>query len=105
MQGALPLDPTKGRRAFGILGDGSRGNAPCPSSGLVIHGERDESVPLVSVDKLVQKLRHQREIVIDYRIVPGADHAFRNHMDELRGHVDDYLDTALRQDSMRAAGG
>ena len=78
--------------------------APCPSSGLVIHGERDRSVPLASVDKLVQKLRHQRDIVIDYRTIPGADHAFRNHMDELRGHVDDYLDTALRQDSMRAAG-
>ncbi len=78
--------------------------APCPSSGLVIHGERDESVPLASVDKLVQKLRHQRDIVIDYRTIPGADHAFRDHMDELRGHVDDYLDTALRQDSMRAAG-
>jgi alpha/beta superfamily hydrolase len=79
--------------------------APCPSSGLVIHGERDESVPLASVEKLVQKLRHQRDIVIDYRTIPGAGHAFRDKVDELRAQVDNYLDAALREDSMRASGG
>ena len=76
--------------------------APCPSSGLVLHGDRDQSVPLASVDKLVQKLRSQRDIVIDYRVIPGADHSFRNHMDDIARHVDEYLDTALREDPAHA---
>ncbi|MFQ5468493.1 MAG: alpha/beta hydrolase [Kiloniellaceae bacterium] len=77
--------------------------APCPASGLVVHGQSDESVPLASVDKLVQKLRHQRDIVIDYRIVPGAGHSFRDHVEELTAHVDDHLTKALRQNEAEAA--
>jgi alpha/beta superfamily hydrolase len=41
--------------------------APCPSSGLMVHGDKDESVPQTSVEKLVHKLHHQRQIRIDYR--------------------------------------
>ncbi len=78
--------------------------APCPSSGLVIQGDRDENVPPSSVEKLVQKMRQQRHIEIDHRIIPGADHAFRNHLEEMTGHVDDYLETALRQEAAQAAG-
>jgi alpha/beta superfamily hydrolase len=77
--------------------------APCPSSGLVLHGDNDDGVPVSSVDKLVQKLRHQRDIVIDYRIVPGADHSFRDHIDDLNANVDDYLTQASREDQAQAA--
>ncbi len=77
--------------------------APCPSSGLVLHGDNDDSAPVSSVDKLVQKLRHQRDIVIDYRIVPGANHSFRDHIDDLNAHVGDYLTQALREVETQAA--
>ena len=50
--------------------------APCPSSGLILHGDQDISVPPESVQKLVQKLSHQRDIKIDFRKIPGADHFF-----------------------------
>ena len=65
--------------------------APCPSSGLVVQGNRDEIVPEAAVAKLVEKLSQQRGIAIDYRVVPGANHFFSEQMDELTGHVNDYL--------------
>ncbi len=69
--------------------------APCPASGLIVHGSEDQAVPQTSVDKLAQKLSNQKNISIDYRVIAGADHMFRNHMDELARNVDEYLDKAL----------
>jgi uncharacterized protein len=69
--------------------------APCPSSGLIVHGNKDELVPEQSVHKLVNKLSHQRDIRIDYRLVDGATHLFSNHVEQLDKHVDNYLDNAL----------
>ena len=68
--------------------------APCPSSGLVVQGDRDEIVPEPSVRKLVDKLSQQRGIKIDYRVISGANHFFSDKMDELNSHVDDYLQKA-----------
>jgi alpha/beta superfamily hydrolase len=65
--------------------------APCPSSGLIIQGDQDQLVPLDATQKLVTKLSHQRDIRIDYRIVPGADHFFQGKMDELGQHVEGYV--------------
>ena len=69
--------------------------APCPSSGLIIHGGQDELVPEPSVQKLVNKLSHQRDIRIDYRVVTTANHYFVNCIDDLARHVEDYLDHKL----------
>jgi alpha/beta superfamily hydrolase len=51
--------------------------APCPSSGLILQGDQDNLVPAESVQKLVHKLSHQRDIKIDYRKISGADHFFQ----------------------------
>jgi alpha/beta superfamily hydrolase len=69
--------------------------APCPSSGLVVQGDRDDVVPHESVAKLVQKLSNQRDIKLDYRILKGATHFFNEHLDQLRAVVDEYLDRVL----------
>src|SRR5579872_3997289 len=55
--------------------------APCPASGLIVQGDQDQLVPLESVQKLITKLMHQRDIKIEYRIIPGADHFFQNHLE------------------------
>jgi len=65
--------------------------APCPSSGLILQGDHDTIVSLEAAQKLVNKLSHQRDIKIDYRIVKGADHFFQSHMDEVTAHVDSYI--------------
>jgi uncharacterized protein len=77
--------------------------APCPSSGMVIHGEADEIVPEPFVQKLVTKLTHQRGIHIDYRVIPGASHFFGDHLHELLDHVEDHLDLVLHQRPVQMA--
>ncbi|HSK39002.1 MAG TPA: prolyl oligopeptidase family serine peptidase, partial [Arenibaculum sp.] len=69
--------------------------APCPASGMIVHGNKDEHVPETAVAKLVTKLSSQRDIRIDFRIVDGANHFFSNHVDQLDRHIDDYLDKVL----------
>ncbi len=69
--------------------------APCPSSGLVIHGAKDDIVPEASVAKLIEKLTNQRDIQIDYRLVPSANHFFHDQQDDLSHWVNDYLARAM----------
>jgi hypothetical protein len=65
--------------------------APCPASGLIVQGDQDQIVPLDAMQKLIGKLKHQRDIAIDYRVVSGADHFFQNHLPELGQIVEDYV--------------
>ncbi len=69
--------------------------APCPASGLMVHGDSDDIIPEESVAKLADKLGKQKNITIDYNVVKGCDHFFRQHMDTLEKHVEKYLDTNL----------
>jgi uncharacterized protein len=70
--------------------------APCPSSGLILQGDQDTVVPIDSVQKLVTKLSHQRDIKIDFRKIPGADHYFADSLDTITSHVDGYIRDHLR---------
>lgn len=69
--------------------------APCPASGMIVHGKADMHVPEQAVEKLVKKLSSQRDIRIDFRTIEGANHFFANKHDELARHVDDYLDRVM----------
>jgi alpha/beta superfamily hydrolase len=65
--------------------------APCPASGLIIRGDKDEVAAAEGVDKLVNKLKSQRGIAIDYRTIKGADHFFTDHLERLGREVTQYL--------------
>jgi alpha/beta superfamily hydrolase len=69
--------------------------APCPASGLILHGERDDVVPAEAAERLAKKLAHQKSVKIEYKAIAGADHFFASHMKELAAAIDDYLDRAL----------
>jgi alpha/beta superfamily hydrolase len=73
--------------------------APCPSSGLMINGDKDRVVPSVSVGELASKLKTQRGIRIDHEIVPGANHFFENKTEELQDIVGRYLDMRMAIDA------
>lgn len=66
--------------------------APCPSSGLILQGDRDEIVPPESVEGLVKKLSAQKGIVIDHRVMAGANHFFNGRLDEVSAEVGAYVD-------------
>ena len=71
--------------------------APCPASGLIVHGEKDEQVPPDAIHKLVDRLSIQKGVTIDIDIVPGANHFFTDHLDPMIDRVGTYLDTALTE--------
>jgi uncharacterized protein len=68
--------------------------APCPSSGLILQGDKDEVVPEESVKKLSEKLGKQRDIHIDYRIIKGANHFFTGKLDKLEAMAEDYIENS-----------
>lgn len=70
--------------------------APCPSSGIIIQGENDTIVPITSVDRLVDKLKLQKDITIDYNVVKNAGHFFQNEQDDLKALVEDYIVRELK---------
>src|SRR5262249_881383 len=69
--------------------------APCPSSGLIVHGEKDAVVPPKDVNTLVEKLKTQKGIVIDQQIIPGANHFFDGKLEPLMETITPYLDARL----------
>jgi alpha/beta superfamily hydrolase len=71
--------------------------APCPSSGLMINGDKDRVVPSNSVAELSQRLKTQRGIKITHTIVPGANHFFENKLDDLKDIVGTYVDDRMVQ--------
>ena len=73
--------------------------APCPASGLIVHGSRDETVPEADAAALAERLQAQRGIAIDYRKIPGATHFFQGKMDRVNKEVATYLDANLKEDA------
>jgi alpha/beta superfamily hydrolase len=73
--------------------------APCPASGLIVHGEDDTAVPPDSVHKLVERLSIQKGVTIDVDVVPGANHFFTDHLDQMVERVSAYLDDALPEET------
>lgn len=85
----ISISPPAGLFDFSFL-------APCPSSGLMLYGMADELIQEPNVQKLVDKLQHQRDIVIDYRQIKGANHFFTNHMEQMTSQVENYIAQVLK---------
>jgi alpha/beta superfamily hydrolase len=79
--------------------------APCPSSGLMVHGGKDSVVPTDSVSKLVQKLSQQRGIKIDLEVIAEGDHFFTGCLDQLVAVVGSYMDKVLQPVPEKAVAG
>ena len=92
IEGFVSISPPAGAEDFSFL-------APCPSSGLIIHGDKDTHVPLDAVKKLAQKLDGQKNISVNLSIVKGADHFYKDNMDNLSKEVASYLDNSLPPDN------
>lgn len=92
IEGFVSISPPAGTEDFSFL-------APCPSSGLIIHGDKDTHVPLDAVKKLAQKLDGQKNISVNLSTVKGADHFYKDNMDNLSKEVASYLDNSLPPDN------
>jgi alpha/beta superfamily hydrolase len=67
--------------------------APCPSSGLVVHGGADQVVSSEQVTSTIEKIPTQKGIKIDFREIEDANHFFTHHLDDLTDTIGDYLST------------
>ena len=76
IEGFISIAPPANLYDFSFL-------APCPSSGLIIHGDKDAVVPHRDVTTLVEKLKTQKGIVIEQKVVPGANHFFDGKVEPL----------------------
>lgn len=72
--------------------------APCPASGLILHGSADTIVPPVEVEKVVSKLRTQKGIVIDYELIEDANHFWGERLPDVEQSVGNYLDKRIKAD-------
>ena len=88
VEGFISIAPPANLYDFSFL-------APCPSSGLIVHGEKDAVVPPKDVNTLVEKLKTQKGIVIDQQVIPGANHFFDGKLQPLMETVTGYLDMRL----------
>ena len=69
--------------------------APCPASGLIVHGKKDEIAPLEDVQKLAQKLQAQKNITVEYEEVSGANHFYDNEIPKLKKIIENYIEIEL----------
>ncbi|HET7849160.1 MAG TPA: alpha/beta hydrolase, partial [Pseudolabrys sp.] len=77
--------------------------APCPSSGLIIHGDKDAVVPYKDVTTLVEKLKTQKGIVIEQKVIQGANHFFDARIEPLMTAIGAYLDKRLKTERKPSA--
>ena len=71
--------------------------APCPTSGLMGYGKKDELVPFEYIKDLDKRLSSQKGIKVDFQIVQDANHFFSKNENELVKILDNYIkkETAL----------
>ncbi len=90
IEGFISIAPPANRFDFSFL-------APCPSSGLFVHGDQDRVAPLKEVMPLIDKLKTQKGIAIEHVVIPGANHFFENCTELLVAEIGAYLDRRLEQ--------
>ena len=84
VEGFISIAPPANLYDFSFL-------APCPSSGLIVHGEKDAVVPPKDVNTLVEKLKTQKGIRITYNKIEGANHFFDKHEADVVEVVKEYV--------------
>src|SRR5262245_60547019 len=96
IEGFISIAPPANLYDFSFL-------APCPSSGLIIHGDKDAVVPHKDVSGLVDKLKTQKGIVIEQKVITGANHFFDGKVDALMEAITAYLDKRLKAERKPSA--
>ncbi|MFT6077874.1 MAG: alpha/beta superfamily hydrolase [Myxococcota bacterium] len=92
IEGYILAAPPASKYDFGFI-------VPCSSSGMIIQGDQDDISKEVDTVKIVDKLDLREEAEIDYEIIGGADHFFREYMVEFEEIADRYIKERVLQDS------
>ena len=85
IEGFISIAPPANLYDFSFL-------APCPSSGLIIHGDKDAVVPHKDVTTWSTSSRRRRASSIEQKVIPGANHFFDGKVEPLLTNIGAYLD-------------
>ena len=94
--GFIAVAPPANLFDFGFL-------APCPSSGLILHGGADNLVPEADVQKLATRLANQRDISVEFKSIKGASHFFEREVEELGALIEEYVKKSMSEPVVRQA--
>ena len=89
LNGFISVSPPANIRDFSFL-------APCPSSGLIVHGDKDNIASFDSSKILAEKLQKQKKVDIKFKPIKGADHFYENFGEEFSNIVDSYIKDSLK---------
>ena len=65
--------------------------SPCPSSGTMIYGNKDELVPIENINEIKKRLSAQKGITVEFTSVQDANHFFSNSERELKKVLNKYI--------------
>tara|TARA_B100000003_G_scaffold9189_1_gene7948 strand:- start:306 stop:968 length:663 start_codon:yes stop_codon:yes gene_type:complete len=65
--------------------------SPCPTSGLIINGKKDELVPAQSINELKQRLINQKGINVQFDQIENSNHFFSKSEDILKKQLNKYI--------------
>ena len=88
INGFVSISPPANIRDFSFL-------APCPSSGLIVHGDKDNIASHDSTKILVEKLQKQKKVDIKFKSIKGADHFYENFSSEFEDGIKKYIDEMI----------
>ena len=91
IEGFIAISPPADKYDFSFL-------APCPVSGLIIQGDKDDIVNETDVALFANKLDSQRSISIKYKKVKNADHFFTNQLETVNKEIKKYVFKRLEKD-------
>lgn len=77
--------------------------SPCPAKGIIVQGDQDSIVSENAVSEFVDKISKQKNTDIDYQIIFGADHFFREKTDDLIDTVSYYINEKMINNQPRKA--
>ena len=65
--------------------------SPCPTSGLMIYGKKDELVPIETINELDKRLSSQKGIRVEFQSINDANHFFAESEENLSKSLDKYI--------------
>jgi alpha/beta superfamily hydrolase len=92
INGFVSVSPPANMRDFSFL-------APCPSPGLIVHGDKDNISSFDSTKILVEKLQKQKKVDIQFKSIKGADHFYENFAKEFDSSIKDYIEQTLQKNT------
>jgi alpha/beta superfamily hydrolase len=90
LEGFVAASPPVNKYDFSFL-------SPCPATGLVLQGDKDDIVNEPDVARISERLRTHHHMRVQYNKFTGADHYFRNQLDDVEQVTTDFIHRKMQE--------